>query len=118
MQQALKRFNVALPVLPEKTQALKEFVKTITQSRWEEYSAFQERYHVQKVTWTLQHTQRGDLFVVYNETEKDLGEIVEQIITSTHPFDVWFKEKVIEITGIDPNALKGPLAEQLLEYGY
>jgi len=114
----LEQLSIALPVLPGKTPVLKEFVKSITDSKWEEYSAFQQRYAVHKVTWTLQSTPKGDFFIIYNEAEKGLSELFRQLFTSTHPFDVWARQKLLEITGIDPKALKGPLPEQLLKYGY
>ena len=43
----------------------------------------------------------------------------EMAIDTTHPFDLWFRQKLIEITGVDFSKF-GPsmLPEPLLKYGY
>src|SRR5262245_28895299 len=96
----MQQLCIALPIEPGKTQALKEFVKTITESRWREYEDFQKRSRVQKVTWFLQSSPRGDQFLIYNEGE-DFARLTREFAASTHPFDVWLKQKFLEITGVD-----------------
>ncbi len=114
----MEQLCLALPIQPGKTQALKEFVKTLTESRWKEYEDFQKRSRVQKVTWCLQSSPHGDQFLIYNEGE-DLPRLISEFAVSTHPFDVWFGQKALEITGVDFRKF-GPsrLPEPLLKYGY
>lgn len=114
----MQQLCIALPIQPGKTQTLKEFVRTITESRWEEYEDFQKRGRVQKVTWSLQSSPQGDQFLIYNEGE-DFPRLVSELAVSTHPFDVWFKQKVLEITGVDASTFEPRmLPELLLTFGY
>ena len=114
----MQQLCIALPIQPGKTQALKEFVKTITESRWGEYEDFQHRSRVQKVGWFLQSSPRGDQFLIYNEGE-DFARLASDFAVSTHPFDVWFGQQLQEITGVDVRTF-GPswLPEQLVTYGF
>ena len=114
----MQQLCIALPIQPGKTQALKEFVRTITESRWKEYEAFQERSRVQKVTWCLQRSPNGDLFLIYNEGE-DFEKLISEFAVSTHPFDVWFREEALGITGVDFSQFEpSRLPELLLKFGY
>src|SRR5262249_3496269 len=96
----MQKLCLALPVQPGKTQALREFVATLTGPRWGEYGDFQERSRVQKVVWCLQRSPHGDQFVIYNEGE-DFARLISEFAVSTHPFDVWFKQQALDITGVD-----------------
>jgi hypothetical protein len=114
----MQQLCIALPVQPGKTQVLKDFVKTITDSRWGEYDDFQKRSRVQKVVWFLQSSPHGDQFVIYNEGE-DFSRLTSEFAVSTHPFDVWFGQQLQEITGIDFSEFEpAGLPELLLQYGY
>lgn len=109
---------IALPVLPGKTQALKEFVTIITESRWIEYEDFQQRSRVQKVTWCLQRSPHGDQFLIYNEAD-DFPRLLSEFGASTHPFDVWVRQNCLDITGVDMGRFDpSRLPEVLLEYGH
>jgi len=114
----VEQLCIALPVQPGKAHALREFVKTITESKWQEYADFQRRSGVQKVTWSLQHSPHGDQFLIYNEGE-DFARLSTEFGVSTHPFDVWFGQQLQDITGVEVGKF-GPswLPELLLTYGY
>jgi hypothetical protein len=114
----MQQLCLALPVQPGKTQALKEFVATLTGPRWGEYGDFQERSRVQKVTWALQSSPHGDQLLIYNEGE-DFARLISEFAASTHPFDVWFGQQLQEITGVDVSKFEpSMLPELLLKYGY
>jgi len=114
----MEQLCIALPIQPGKTHALKEFVKTLTESRRKEYEDFQKRSRVQKVTWCLQSSPHGDQFLIYNEGE-DLPRLISEFAVSTHPFDVWFGQHLLEITGVDFRKFEpSRLPELLLKYGY
>jgi len=109
---------IALPIQPGKTQILREFVKAIADARWEEYGDFQKRCRVQKVTWCLQSSPHGDQFVIYNEAA-DFAWLMREFAVSAHPFDVWFRQKLQESTGVDFSKFEpSMLPELLLKYGY
>jgi len=77
------------------------------------------------VGWFLQATPTGDLFLYYSEDDNRDADEVKRIMASyamsKDPFDLWFKEKIKEVTGVDLNKrLPGPLPEELRfrEYDY
>jgi len=114
----MEQLCLALPVQPGKTQALREFVETLTGSRWGEYEDLQKRSKVQKVTWCLQRSPHGDQLLIYNEGE-DLAWLMSEFAASTHPSDVWFKRQALEVTGVDFGKFEpAMLPELLLTYGY
>jgi hypothetical protein len=114
----MQHLCIALPIRPGKTQDLKDFVKTLTESRWAEYDDFQKRSRVQKVVWFLQSSPHGDQFLIYNGGE-DLSQLASDFFESTHPFDLWFGQQLHEITGVDLRKVQASgLPEQLLTYGY
>jgi hypothetical protein len=114
----VEQLCLALPVQPGKTQALREFVQTITESRWGEYEEAQKRYRVQKAIWCLQRSPHGDQFLAYNEGE-DLARLFSEFAVSTNPFDVWFRQNLLEMTGVDFSQFEpSMLPELLLKYGY
>ena len=109
---------IALPIQSGKTHVLRDFVKAITESRWKEYEAFQERSRVQKVTWCLQRSPHGDQLLIYNEGD-DFTRLSADFAASTHPFDAWFRQQLQDITGVDFSTFEPSwLPELLLTYGY
>jgi hypothetical protein len=114
----VEQLCLALSVQPGKTQALRGFVETITESRWGEYEDFQQRSRVQKVTWCLQSSPHGDQLLIYNEGE-DLPRLISEFAVSTHPFDVWFRQQALDITGVDFSKFDpSRLPILLFKYGY
>ena len=61
---------------------------------------------VTRESWFLQPTPQGDLLVVHFESP-DPGAVFAGLAESQEPFDVWFRDQVLEITGFD---LTEPLA--------
>jgi hypothetical protein len=114
----MQQLCIALPIQAGRTQVLKEFVNTLTESQWAEFADFQKRSRVQKVVWFLQSSPHGDQFLIYNGGE-DLSRLASDFFASTHPFDLWFGQQLQEITGVDLRKFNASgLPEQLLTYGY
>ena len=113
----MQQIIFSVPVLPGKKQVLKDFVKEITGPKWAEYSAANKRYGVQKETWFLQSSPQGDWVMVYWEAD-DITKIFQEFGASTAPLDVWLREKLKEVSGIDySQPSDAPPPEQLLKYG-
>jgi hypothetical protein len=56
--------------------------------------------------------------LIYNQGE-DFARLITEFSVSTHPFDVWFRQQALEITGVDFSMFEpSMLPEQLLTYGY
>jgi len=113
----MKAFSVAFPVLPGKSEAAKEFAKTLTGPRHKEFEASEKRLKISKEALFLQKTPQGDSLIVYFEAD-DVEKAAVDFPRSQDPFDRWFKDQVKAITGVDINQAGGPPPEQILSYGY
>jgi hypothetical protein len=96
----MKTFCGAFPLLPGKTEAAKEFAKTCMISKRTEYAVALKSQGVTKESWFLQKTPQGDMVIVHFEAD-DVEKAFEAQAKSKAPFDVWFKQQVKSITGVD-----------------
>ena len=108
-------FIGAFPVLPGKDDDAHKFAQE-TMGRGEEFSASQKRGGVTKEEWAFQQSPMGSLMVVHfeaNDIEKAFGVLAE----SSEDFDVWFRGRVQELTGVDLAAEpEGPPPEIVLDW--
>lgn len=106
----------AVPILPGKTEDLKRLAEEIKGPRRSEFEESQRRLGVTRENWYIQETPQGDTLVVYMEAANPVG-VLQGIAASQEPFERWFKEKVLEINGMDLNQPPpGPPAEVILEW--
>jgi hypothetical protein len=106
---------VALPILPGKTEELKQFVKEVWGARKKEYEASRQRQGITREYVHIQSTPRGDILVIFREAN-DLGQMHQAAITSKDPFDLWFQQQLFACHGAyltEPGAL---MSEALLEW--
>ena len=108
-------FIGAFPVLPGKDDDAHKFAQE-TMGRSEEFSASQKRGGVTKEEWAFQQSPMGSLMLVHfeaNDIEKAFGVLAE----SSEGFDVWFRGRVQELTGVDLAAEpEGPPPEIVLDW--
>jgi len=102
-----------VPVLPGKTEAARGFAgKLMSEKRAELDSA---QVTVTKESWFLQETPHGDFIIVYYHAP-NLDAVHSALAASTEPFDVWFREQVLDITGIDISTPPESLPTQILNW--
>jgi Family of unknown function (DUF6176) len=107
-----------LPVLPGKKAALEKFAKTLAGPKRKEMAEDMKRYKETKETWFIESTPQGDVCIVYWEA-KNATKVMEDFVVSKHPFDLWFKEQLRDITGIDfNNPPPGNPPKQVARFGY
>jgi hypothetical protein len=94
-------FASAVPILPGKADEWKQFAKELQGSHRAEYEASRRRVGLTKEVAVLQRTPMGDFAVIYGETIGDPVEANRALGTSAEPFDVWFRQKVMELHGLD-----------------
>ncbi len=102
--------GMIFPLLPGKREALQQFAAALAGPRRMEYEASQAS--VLKESWFLQSTPHGDLLLVHFEAP-DPTAVLTSLAVSEEPFDVWFREQVQSITGIDLTQPSGPLPERV-----
>lgn len=94
--------------------ALDTFVGEL-RDRPEDTRGFYERHGVEEA-WFYQNTDDGDIVIAVLATD-DPERVARTYQESTEPFDVWFKQRVIEVSGVDPNQTPlGPPSEPIYEF--
>jgi hypothetical protein len=91
-----------MPILPGKTETARDFLKELDGPRKLDFDRSERRLGIGKELWYLAALPAGDHLVGYMEA-KHFGEAVAQFSASQDPFDLWFKERMAEVTGFDLN---------------
>ena len=85
----------AIPLKPGKLNAYKAFSKEITGPKKKEYADLLKRYGLKSAkVW---HHTFGDkeYIMVLHDTEEDAQERLKNWSSSSHPFDRWFNEQIL-----------------------
>ncbi len=105
----------AAPLLPGKTDQDREDMLSCAQGeRRAAHRASRVRHGISREAVWIQPTPMGDLAVVYLEAD-DLSAALAGLASSQEPFDVWFREQVREVHGIDLED-GFPPPEQVLDF--
>lgn len=97
-------------------ESLVDFATELQQKRATEMQRFYEGFQVTRETWHLQDSPNGPLAIAVAalDNPEDTGQAFAE---SKDEFAVWFKQKVEEVTGVDPNRTPlGPPSEQVFEF--
>jgi hypothetical protein len=106
----------AYPVLPGKFDAWKRFMQEMAGPRRSELEASRRRMGFTVERAWYQATPQGDIAIIYAEVD-DLVHTSQTLAASQDPFDVWFKQQVLDIHGVDYNQPPpGSLPELLFEW--
>jgi hypothetical protein len=103
------------PILPGKLDAWKRFVQEMAGPRRSEHEASRRRLGFTVERAWHQPTQQGDVAIVYAEVD-DLAQTSQQLAASQDPFDVWFKQQVLDIHSVDYHQPLPGLPELVLEW--
>lgn len=102
-----------VPILPGKTDAAIAFANALMNERKSELDNAQTTVTME--SWFLQQTPMGDFIIVYHVSPNG-NAVHEALAASTEPFDVWFREQVLDVTGIDLTQSMGELPKQILNW--
>ena len=107
----------ALPILPDKTEAARAYLRELDGPRKPQLAACGRSVGILKETWAIQQTPRGDFFVAYMAGD-NIAEAFQQLAASESEFDRWLKQQLQETTGADLNTPPpGPISEILADCG-
>ena len=110
----MSHLAIALPCLPDGASKLRDLAAACAGPRREEFAEFHRRVGLDKERWYLQQTPSGDLLVL--TLDGDPGGALARLAGSDHPFDVWFREQVRDVHGVDLSApLPAPPPEMVFE---
>jgi hypothetical protein len=90
----------AIPILPDKVEADREMFVELEGPRRAEYEDARRKAGFTRETVWHQETPSGTVAVVHVEAE-DVGAAMMAIATSDEPFDQWFRERILDIHGVD-----------------
>ena len=107
---------ITLPCLPGGGEKLRSLARECDGARRAEFDDFHRRVGLSGERWYLQQTAQGEVCII--TMEGDPGGAIAKLGSSDHPFDVWFREAVREVHGVDfARPLPGPPPEMVFE-GY
>ena len=93
---------LALPVVNGQSDAARTFLHQLDGSRRDEFDSSERRIGITKELWYLASLPAGDHLIGYCESA-DFGRALPMFVASRDPFDVWFKEQMMAVTGVDLN---------------
>lgn len=107
---------LVLPILDGKSQDARAFMEELENSRKSDYDRSERRIGIPKELWFLAALPSGDHFIAYMESE-NFGNSLAMFSQSQDEFDLWFKDRLANATGVDlNNPPKMQLPELLSNY--
>jgi hypothetical protein len=107
---------LVVPVLPGKTADARDFMHELEGDRKPSYQHSERRIGIVKEVWYLARAGAGDQLVGYMESP-DFGKALSMFSQSRDEFDLWFKQRLADATGLDLNTPpSAPLPELLSSY--
>jgi hypothetical protein len=104
-----------VPVLPGKTETDRAaMISCWRGERREAHARARRRLGISREAVFIQPTPDGDVAVVYMESD-DLDTALKGVATSDDAFDVWFREHVKDVHGVDL-AAGFPPPEQIMDF--
>lgn len=98
----MDRICIVLPILPGKTADARAFQRELDTERKADYARSEQAIGITKELWYIASLPTGDQLVAYMESE-DFNRALGQFAQSQNEFDVWFKRRLDEVTGVDLN---------------
>ncbi len=91
---------LTFPILAGKVEAWRRFCQELSGSRQIMYEASRQRIGITRERLALVETAFGSTAVTTLEAQ-DLGQALGQIIDSKLPFDIWYRERLQELHGVN-----------------
>ena len=98
----MQSLALVIPILPEKTEDWRRFAKEALEARGKDFDESRRHVNLNRETVWIQPTPMGDVLIVYLEGD-DPVRSNQAFVASKDPYDLWFKQQVLSITGIDFN---------------
>jgi hypothetical protein len=91
---------LTFPILTGKVEAWRRFCQEMAGSRRKPYEASRQRLGITRERLALVETAYGSMAVT-NLEALDIANALGQIVSSTNTFDIWYRERLKEVHGID-----------------
>lgn len=107
---------MAMPIPPEKYEIWRQTVCEFSGSRSAEFDAARRRQGVNWQRVYVQQASQGPMEILVMDAD-DPGRTFQEMGRSQEPFDVWFRQFLMEIYGLDlSQPPSGPPPEQVLDW--
>lgn len=108
---------MVLPVVTGKSEEWRRFAQQLQGSRLIEFTDALRDLGMESLSMWLANTQVGHISVAHFTSTRDPVDMQDMLTTSKQPFDVWFKEYVRVLHGVDLSSMIGGLAaEHILDW--
>jgi hypothetical protein len=105
-----------VPILPGKLEAWKAFVDEINGPRKDDFAKSRQRLGASREVIGLVQSPEGDFAALFHEGES-VSAGFSKLAASEDPFDVWFKDKILELHGVTKEMLaQGPPSQVVMDY--
>ena len=105
----------AFPVLAGKEEAAIAFADEV--GTRQDTAAFFQRHGIRRESWHLQRTPSGAVIIVITDVEGPPLERAAGYQNSQASYELWFKDRVRELSGIDPDTQPlGPPTQTIFSY--
>ena len=111
----MARVAIAFPILPGKADEAKGFAQQLMGPRHDEFVEAEQRFDFTRQYWFLQAAPAGTLLIAYLEADNPLHAL-QQFAAAQTPFDLWYKQQVQTLTGLDMSQPPQSLPEQIFEW--
>ncbi len=91
---------LTFPILADKVEAWRRFCQELAGSRRKPYEASRQRLGITRERLALVETVFGSTAVTTLEAP-DIAQALGQIIASNHTFDIWYRDRLQELHGIN-----------------
>jgi hypothetical protein len=103
------------PIPPERFPAWRAAVAEMAGPRRAEFAAARRRQGIERQAVWVQQTPEGPCEILLIETA-DPARAFREMATSQEPFDVWFRQVLLDTFGLDLTQQAGPPPEQILDW--
>lgn len=93
---------LVFPILPGKTADARAFQHDLDTTRKAEYMVSEGRLGIPREYWYIAELPTGDLLIGVFDAP-DASATIGQFVQSRDTFDLWFKQRVADVTGVDLN---------------
>ena len=100
---------VVFPLLPGKTEDARAFQRELDTTRKADDDRSERRIGITREYWFIASVPGGDPLVVYMESP-DFARALGQFGASQGAFDLWFKGRLAEVSGVDLGNLPPDMA--------
>jgi hypothetical protein len=100
----------ALPIARDKAQAVRDFVSELLGPRRAAFEKSWRSKGIRREVACLQEMPEGSFVLMYLEAD-DLGHAFRELAISDNSFDIWYRDRVLDIYGVDLAAPSGPASE-------